>query len=313
MDKVRQIKSWTSTSRTCQNQILDRMSFGKVGLFFYSTHLLLVVDIWPKDHPQAFQLQPWHWTGSRHWNHWGHFMEVMKANTLRNDTAHWMKTWLARNCRLNCCHALPGTPVKAGSGWSQLNFSLSQIQPLVNKGLVPPGPERETQTGTEDLPTEEIHEKIIETQDDLTLETFEATETKRRHTSTRNENSKRKTNCWNSRTSWILASGWQMTHYCCNWGLLCHFKRRNWSSRRSKRRHWGETDGNQTEWTSAVENWTRISGRTCHRRNAKGNEKHEIVWCVLRSSDTTMFARGHWLSNWLQMGKKLEDCNLSQM
>ena len=30
--QCRQIKSWTSTSRTCQNQILDRMSFGKVGL-----------------------------------------------------------------------------------------------------------------------------------------------------------------------------------------------------------------------------------------------------------------------------------------
>ena len=34
MDKVRQTRSWTLTSRTCQSQILDRMSFGKVETVF---------------------------------------------------------------------------------------------------------------------------------------------------------------------------------------------------------------------------------------------------------------------------------------
>ena len=40
---------------------------------------------------------------------------------------------------------------------------------LTSTGRVrePPGPERETQTGTEDLPTEETHETVTETQDDL--------------------------------------------------------------------------------------------------------------------------------------------------
>ena len=110
MDKVRQTRSWTLTSRTCQNQILDRMSFGKVELFFSSTHLLLVVGIWLKDHLQVFQLQPLRlWTLSRfktlkslrtlHGSH--------ESDTLRNYAVHWMKTWPARNWRPNCCHVLP--------------------------------------------------------------------------------------------------------------------------------------------------------------------------------------------------------------
>ena len=63
---------------------------------------------------------------------------------------------------------------------------------LTSTGRVrePPGLERETQTGTEDLPTEETHETVTETEDDLKLETLETTETETRlppETKIRNE------------------------------------------------------------------------------------------------------------------------------
>ena len=63
---------------------------------------------------------------------------------------------------------------------------------LTSTGRVrePPGLERETQTGTEDLPMEETHETVTETQDDLKLETLETTETETRlppETRVRNE------------------------------------------------------------------------------------------------------------------------------
>ena len=63
---------------------------------------------------------------------------------------------------------------------------------LTSTGRVrePPGRERETQTGTEDLTMEETHETVTETQDDLKLETLETTETETRlppETRVRNE------------------------------------------------------------------------------------------------------------------------------
>ena len=89
-------------------------------------------------------------------------------------------------------------------------------------------------------------------------------------TSTRNESSKRKTNCWKSRTSWRLASGWQTTHYSCNRNFLCHFERRNWGPRRSKRRHWRETDGsnwmNLNCWELNQYFLMNLSSKECKRK-----------------------------------------------
>ena len=72
------------------------------------------------------------------------------------------------------------------------SFNLPPTLTSTGRVREPPGPERETQTGTEDLPAEESHETIIETQDDLKLEALETTQTESRHPpETRTTNEKR--------------------------------------------------------------------------------------------------------------------------